>query len=328
MGAVNGAQSLVDVAQADPVAQRVLEPLLGHAEAVVAHFDDDVLVADHRADRNASAADFPCKPVLDRILHQRLQQHARHDHVERLGADPLVDTQLRTESDDLDVEVLVHRLELFAQRHEMIGAAHQSPEETRELRDQHARRFRLGPDQRRDRGQRIEQEMRIDLIGERFDLGGEQQFFLLLQPMLDARVVPDFDRRRDAEHGREQHEQHRPRPRRRRRQHEQPMVIGPAESERLREQLERDRREQQHDLPVDFEGPHHLPDAPRDTREDEGREMPDRFLRTQLAQPAAGEAAADREGQGDPLAVRQRRQADERADGDSGIRTVDQARQE
>ena len=45
VGAVDRAQPLVDVAQADAAAERLLEPLLGHPEAVVVHFDDRVAVA-------------------------------------------------------------------------------------------------------------------------------------------------------------------------------------------------------------------------------------------------------------------------------------------
>ena len=63
----------------------------------------------------------------------------------------LIDLQLRPEPDHLDVEVLVDRLELLAQRHEVIGAAHQPAEQARQLGDQHARRFGLRADQRGDR---------------------------------------------------------------------------------------------------------------------------------------------------------------------------------
>ena len=99
---------------------------------------------------------------------------------------------------DLDVEVFVDRLELLAQRHEVIRAAHQAAQDARELRDQHPRGFGLRADERRDRSERVEEEMRVDLARERLDLRGEQQLFLLLEAMLDARVVPDFDRRGDA----------------------------------------------------------------------------------------------------------------------------------
>ena len=68
----------------------------------------------------------------------------------------------------------------------------------------------LRADQRRNRRQRVEEEMRVDLVRQRLDAGRHQQLFLLLQAMLDARAVPDLDRDRDAEHRRERnHEPHR-----------------------------------------------------------------------------------------------------------------------
>ena len=84
-----------------------------------------------------------------------------------------------------------------------------------------------------------------------------------------------------------------------------------ARAERLPEQLEADRREQQDDLPVDLEarGPCCQTWRCR-LGEDERREVPDRFLRAQLAQAAAGEAAADGERQRDALAGDERRHAD------------------
>ena len=48
--------------------------------------------------------------------------------------------------------------------------------------------------------------------------------------------------------------------------------------------------------------------------------MPDGFLRTELPQPAPGEAAADGKGQGDDLVIGQRRQADQRADHRARVR--------
>ena len=56
--------------------------------------------------------------------------------------------------------------------------------------------------------------------------------------------------------------------------------------------------------------------------------MPDGFLRAQLPQPAAGEAAADGEGQGDELAVGERRQADQRSDHRACVRPGHESRHE
>ena len=174
---------------------------------------------------------------------------------------------MRPEPDHLDGEVFVDRRQFFAQRDEVIGAAHQPSEQAGQLGDEHAGRVGLRPDQRRDRGQRVEQEVRVDLAGQGFDLGREQQLLLFLQPMLDARVVPDLDRRGDGEDRGEQNHDHRPdRPRR---QVEESLVLAPARAECLSQQLEGDRRQQQHDLPVDLEPAHHAPGALVEAREHE-----------------------------------------------------------
>ena len=59
--------------------------------------------------------------------------------------------------------------------------------------------------------------------------------------------------------------------------------------------------------------------------EDKRRELPEHVLGAQLAEPAAGEPAADGEGQRDELAGEQRRDADHRADREAGVRAVDEA---
>src|SRR5258708_23858039 len=53
VGAVDRAEALVDVAQADATAQRLLQTLLGHPEAVVVHFDERVSLGYAGADRDA-----------------------------------------------------------------------------------------------------------------------------------------------------------------------------------------------------------------------------------------------------------------------------------
>ena len=96
--------------------------------------------------------------------------------------------------------------------HEVILAAHQPAEQRREPMDHHPRGFGLRSDERRDRGQRVEQEVRVDLVRQRREPRRHQQLLLFLQPMLDARVVPDLDRRRDAQH-RGEHDERRGRAR-------------------------------------------------------------------------------------------------------------------
>ncbi len=113
------------------------------------------------------------------------------------------------------------------------------------------------------------------------------------------------------------------------RQVEQPVMLAPARAERpvgaARGQSARVSRS---DLPVHLEAADHAPGASVEAGEDEWREVPDRFLGTQLAQAAAGESAADGEGEGDDLAVEDRGQAGHRADGRAGVGSGDQTCQE
>ena len=92
-----------------------------------------------------------------------------------------------------------------------------------------------------------------------------------------------------------------------------------AGAERLPQDLEADRRGQQDDDPVDLEPAHQPPDLAVQVGEEERREVPDRFLRADLAQAAAGKPAADRERQRDPFAADRRRDADHRADDRAGV---------
>ena len=166
----------------------------------------------------------------------------------------------------------------------------------------------------------------IDLAGERFDAGRHQQLLLLLQPVLDPGAVPDLDRDRDAQDGGENHERHQPGVRRR--VVEDAFRLVEPVAERLPDDLEPDRRGQQDHDPVDLEAPHQAPDVAVQVGEEQRREVPDRFLRADLAQAAAGEAAPDGEGQGDPFAGDDRRNAHHRADDGAGVGAGEQAGEE
>ena len=102
------------------------------------------------------------------------------------------------------------------------------------------------------------------------------------------------------EHRREDDERQQPRVRRA--VVEEARRLAEPVAQALPDDLEADRRgEQDHD-PVDLEAPHQPPDVAVQVGEEQRREVPDRFLRADLAQAAAGEAAADGEGQGNPFA--------------------------
>ena len=96
-----------------PLAIGLIEPFHQESHPVVFDFDHDALVLAPAADDDGADADLAGEAVLDRVLDQRLQDHARHDDVDGVGTDLLAHAQLRSELDDLDVEVLVDRLELL-----------------------------------------------------------------------------------------------------------------------------------------------------------------------------------------------------------------------
>src|SRR5262245_10365755 len=98
MRSVDGPEPLVDVAQPDSTPERALKPILGHAQPVVQYFDDRASITEGGSDGNPSLADFARQTVLDRVLHERLENHARHDDVQRFGRNLFVDAQLGAET--------------------------------------------------------------------------------------------------------------------------------------------------------------------------------------------------------------------------------------
>jgi hypothetical protein len=73
------------------------------------------------------------------------------------------------------------KLELLAQGAEVVVLAQQPAQHLGKLHHHHARLVGIGADQRRDRVQRVEQEVRIDLAGERGQARFHQQPLLLLE---------------------------------------------------------------------------------------------------------------------------------------------------
>ena len=145
--------------------------------------------------------------MLDGVLHDRLQQHAGHKGLERALVHVLEDLQIvAAEASHFDVQIIVDKTELFVERHEGLVLAQQAAKDIAQLQDDDARQVGIIANQRRDRIERVEQEMRIDLAGERVHARLQQQLLVLLEIHLDARVVPDLDGNGDGHH-RSQQEQ-------------------------------------------------------------------------------------------------------------------------
>ena len=325
VGAVDDPQAFVHVLQADSAPSAGVGDVGHHAQAVVDDLDHGVAPGASARDGDAAAADLARDAVLDGVLHQGLQQHAGHELVEGLRGDALLDDQRLAEADGLDVEVLVDRRDLLPQGDEVLLAPQQPAQQAGQLADQHAGGLGLRADEGRDGRQRVEQEVGVDLAREGLDPGLHEKLLLLLQPVLDARGVPDLDRDRDR-HDRRQHDD-RHQPDVRRLEGEEPLGAEPVR-ERLPQQLEADRPRHQGELPVDAEPAREPPRVPVQGRHEQRAHVPNRLLGGQLAQSAARESAADHEDDRDPLAGQQGRQPDEAADDRPGVGAGDESREE
>src|SRR5262249_39946758 len=101
-----------------------------------------------------------------------------------------------------------------------------------------------------------------------------------------------------------------------------------ARSERLSQQFEGDRRQQQPDLPAEPELSHHPPDMLREIDEDQWGELPDGLLRTAFAKAATGEAATDRKWERDDFSGDRSGDTNEDTDERTGVRSGDEAREQ
>ncbi len=314
------------VADADAAAVHFGETFFRNAHAVVFDFNQQAAVRLPRAHVDLPAFHFRREAVLDGIFHHRLQQHAGHKCFERGGIDLFENLQLvSSEADHFDVEIIVNEIDLFAQRHERFMFAQQPAEDVRKFQHDAARHVRIKANQRRDGIQRVEEEVRIDLAGERVHARAEQQLLILLEVHLDAGVVPDLDGHRDA-HERGQHHEHRVPPRRR--------VIReqPARRNDLSEfdlyDVEEGADQQRQHGPVSFCVADAAPHPAGDAEKKERAKVPDVFFFGHRFADDSGEQADQRGGgTGNPFVVAKGGQADQRAAEQTDDASANQAEQ-
>ena len=108
--------------------------------------------------------------VIDRVLDQRLQQEARQRQIARqiVGLD--IDVQAIAEAQLFDAQVVIHQVELFAERARCLAAAERGAEKIGEILDRALGLGRARADQARDRVHAVEEEMRADARLQRVDL--------------------------------------------------------------------------------------------------------------------------------------------------------------
>ena len=133
----------------------------------------------------------------DAVLDNRLQQHARHQHIERCGVDVLHHPQLLPESHHLDGQVIVDKRQFLAQRRQIFLLPQQTPQDFRQLVHHLPGLVRVLTNQRRYRIQRIEKKMWIDLPAQRREASLVEPQLLLFELLLVAIAVPNLDRQDD-----------------------------------------------------------------------------------------------------------------------------------
>ncbi len=112
--AVEKAQALVDVADADATSIDFGEPLRRNAEAVVLDLDRESTVTEMRAEVNLPAFQTRREAVLDSVFNHGLQEHAGDDGIASVFVHFLEKQQfVAAEADHFDVERIVNEVQLF-----------------------------------------------------------------------------------------------------------------------------------------------------------------------------------------------------------------------
>jgi hypothetical protein len=133
--------------------------------------------------------------VLDAVFNQRLQQDAGHQNLQRARIDLLFHAQLvGAKAHHFDVEVVVGKAQLLAQRNVGVVILEQRAQNVGQLHRHLARHLRLHAHQRGNGVERVEQKVRIDLALQRVEPGLEQQPLLLFKLHLDAQRIPHLER--------------------------------------------------------------------------------------------------------------------------------------
>src|ERR1700674_342795 len=336
-------QPFRNISHADPDAPKTIgafEQLrCPHAHAVIFHLDHKPRFDHSAAQRNAAAFDLRRKSVLDAVFDQRLQQHARHHSFQRRGIEILDDLELvPSKTYDFNVQIIVDELHFLAQRDERIRTVQQTAKNGSEFQDHLPRRIGIEAHQRRNGIQRIEQEVRVDLILQRRHARLQQQPFLFFQLYLDANAVEDFQFRAHPHDYRKvdralhqipiQSSSAALRPQARAFQAED--GIRPEVPDlRLQETQAHDGGEKS-DLPIEHARPRQIaPNHAIEGEVDERRERPDVFLfGREAAQPPGDNSGKHIQWQARPLAIHDRRQRYQRSPDPSREAPADHTQQQ
>ena len=108
------------------------------------------------------------EPVADRVLDHRLQDQRWDQHVKRRRINAVIDAQPRTKVHLLDVEIGTQVFHLFGKLHFLLAdPAQRDAQQIAQAFDHQIGLVGIAMDERRDRVQRVEEEMWMQLLLQR-----------------------------------------------------------------------------------------------------------------------------------------------------------------
>ena len=119
-------------------------------------------------------------PMLDGVLDKRLEDERWHEGVQRVFLDVVANDEAIGEAGALDLEILPEELDLGLERSLLLPEAFQA--ETQQVAQADERAvggINVAVHQGRDRVERVEEEVRVQLLLERLQLRGHQARFQL-----------------------------------------------------------------------------------------------------------------------------------------------------
>src|ERR1700688_1876476 len=249
--------------------------------------------------------------MLEAIFDDGLQEHAGNEGFESVFVELLDDFEIvAAEPGYFDVEIVVNEFKFFVKWNKGFVLAQQAPQNIAEFQDDAASGVGIEADQSGDGVEGVEEEMGIDLAGERVHAGFEEQLLVALEIHFDASVVPDFQRRGDRHERGDDCESEPPVPSRI--DGEKPFGLGGV-NERDAAEFETDAGKERGHFPGGLRAAQEANNGARDVEESEGAKIPDVFfVGDGLTDEAADEACGGGRGHAQPFVT------DEGGKGDDG----------
>src|SRR5512140_22841 len=176
------------VPQPDPTSLRFRSSRV--ARTVVTHTQDERVRVENSLDLDSRRLDHPFDSVPDRILDERLQDHARHHDAERIVVEHAENVEYG-KAHLHDVEITIEQIELATKRYLGLACTFaRIPQQLAQARDHPAYAPWIALDERRHCIECVEKKMRIELAAQRIEprLG---QLCLELRRLLPTRAKPE-----------------------------------------------------------------------------------------------------------------------------------------